>query len=205
MQNGFKRVTSAEFQEAVQAPLVGTVRRKRLVRNEEALMKRHLVRAVAGAIVVLAFAAQAAEAPIASIEIEYLGRLKITTDAQMVAPSIVYPATECSFAGPKLRATCVARLIAEPNGPSRLEIRATLKTDAGDVIFMDEGIVDFTQDAVDRNKEGGTLPSKDECVANAPRFITTSKGYSWLNDVQTLAKRVGNSPGQIEYDLFVVR
>ena len=28
---------------------------------------------------------------------------------------------------------------------------------------------------------------------------------SWLNGVQTLAKRVSSSPSQIEYDLFVVR
>jgi Protein of unknown function (DUF3237) len=175
------------------------------MRNEEVLMKRHLVRAFAGAIVALACAAQGAEAPISSIETEYLGRLKITTDsAQLDPPSVVYPITKCSFNGPKIQATCVARLVAEPNGPSRLEIRATLKTDNGDVIFMDEGIIDFSQDVVDRNKEGGTLPSKD-CVANAPRFTTTSKSYSWLNDVQTLVKKVSNSQGQIEYDLFVVR
>jgi Protein of unknown function (DUF3237) len=169
-------------------------------------MKIRLVRAVAGAIVALASAAQGAEAPIASIETEYLGRLKVAADlAQVIPPSIVYPVTQCSFDGPKIKATCVARLIAEPNGPSRLEIRATLKTDEGDVIFMDEGIIDFSQDAVDRNKEGGTLPSKDQYVANAPRFTTTSKSYGWLNDVQTVAKKVGNSQGQIEYDLFVVR
>jgi hypothetical protein len=168
-------------------------------------MKRELVRAAAGAVVVLALAAQAAEAPIASIETEYLGRLKIATDpTQIVAPAIVYPVTKCSFNGPKIQATCVARLTAEPDGPSWLEIRATLKTSAGDVIFMHEGIVDFSQHMVDRNKAGGTLPSKDEYAANAPRFTTTSKSYSWLNDVQTLAKKVSSNQGQIEYDLFVV-
>jgi hypothetical protein len=190
----------------MQTPLVETVGRRRLARNEEVFMKRHLVRAVAGASMALASAAQGAEAPISSIETEYLGRLKIAPDsAQMVAPSVVYPVTKCSFNGPKIQAICVARLIAEPNGPSRLEIRATLKTDKGDVIFMDEGLIDFSQDAVDRNKEGGTLPAKDECVANAPRFTTTSKSYSWLNDVQTVVKKVGNSEGQLEYDLFIVR
>ena len=76
---------------------------------------------------------------------------------------------------------------------------------------MDEGIIVLSNDAVDRNeavdrnKVGGTLASKDESVVNAPRFTTTSKTYSWLNRVQTLAKRVNSSPGQIEYDLFVVR
>jgi len=167
---------------------------------------RLIVSAAAGAAVVLAFAAQATEAPIASIETEYLGRLKIAIDPeQIVAPSIVYPITKCSFKGPKIQATCVARLIAEPDDPSRLEIRATLKTDAGDVIFMDEAVIDFSQNAVDRNKEGGTLPSKDESVANAPRFTTTSKSYSWLNEVQTVAKKIGSCQGQVEYDLFVVR
>jgi len=169
-------------------------------------MKIRLVRAVAGAIVALASAAQGAEAPIASIETEYLGRLKVATDyAQMIASRIVYPVTKCSFDGPKIKATCVARLNAETNGPSRLEIRAILKTDEGDVIFIDEGIIDLSQDAGDRNKKGGTLASRDECVVNAPRFTTASKTYSWLNDVQTLAKRVSSSQGQFEYDLFIVR
>jgi len=169
-------------------------------------ISRLIVSAAAGAAVALAFAAQATEAPIASIETEYLGRLKIAIDPeQIVAPCIVYPITKCSFNGPKIQATCVARLIVEPNDPSRLEIRATLKTDAGDLIFMDEGVIDFGQDAVDRNKEGGTLPSKDEFAANAPRFTTASRSYSWLCDVQTLAKKISSSQGQIEYDLFVVR
>ncbi len=75
---------------------------------------------------------------------------------------------------------------------------------------MDEGITILSNNAVDRNEdvdrseEGGRLASKYESVVNAPRFTTTSKTYSWLNRVQTLAKRVSRSPGQIEYDLFVV-
>ena len=169
-------------------------------------MRILIVSAVAGAAVALASAAQGAEAPIASIETEYLGRLKVTTDpAQLIAPCIVYPVTNCAFRGPKINATCVARLIVTPDGPSRLEIRATLKTDEGEVIFMDEGIIVLSKDAVDRNEKGGTLASMDESVVNAPRFTTTSKTYSWLNRIQTLAKSVSSSPGQIEYDLFVVR
>ena len=113
-------------------------------------MRILIVSAVAGAAVALASAAQGAEAPIASIETEYLGRLKVTTDpAQLIAPCIVYPVTNCAFRGPKINATCVARLIVTPDGPSRLEIRATLKTDEGEVIFMDEGIIVLGKDAVD--------------------------------------------------------
>ena len=169
-------------------------------------IRRLIASAVAGAAMALASAAQGAEPPVASIETEYLGRLNVATDpAQMIAPSIVYPVTNCSFHGPKIKATCVARLIVAPDGPSRLEIRAILKTDDDEVIFMDEGIIVLSKDAVDRNEKGGTLASKDEYVVNAPRFATASKTYSWLNGVQTLAKRVSSSPGQIEYDLFVVR
>jgi hypothetical protein len=165
-----------------------------------------IVSAAAGAAVALAPAARGVEAPIASIETEYLGRLKVATDpAQMIAPRVVYPVTNCSFHGPKIKATCVARLFVAPGDPSRLEIRATLKTDEGEVIFMDEAFIVLNRDSVDRNEKGGTLAAKDESVVNAPRFTTTSKSYSWLNDVQTLAKRIRSSAGQIEYDLFVVR
>jgi hypothetical protein len=170
-------------------------------------LRRLIVSAAAAATVALASAAQVAEAPIASIETEYLGRLKVATDpAEIIVPSIVYPVTSCSFRGPKIKATCVAWVVATPDGPSRLEIRANLKTDEGDVISMEEGIILQRYNAVvDRSKKGGTLASKDENVANSPRFTTTSRTYSWLNGVQTLAKRVVSDPGQIEYDLFVVR
>ena len=88
-------------------------------------IRRLIASAVAGAAMALASAAQGTEAPVASIETEYLGRLNVATDpAQMIAPSIVYPVTNCSFHGPKIKATCVARLIVAPDGPSRLEIRA---------------------------------------------------------------------------------
>ena len=169
-------------------------------------IRRLIVSAAVGAAVALASAARGAEGPITSIETEYLGRLKLVTDlAQTNAPRVVYPVTNCSFHGPKINATCIARLIVAPNDPPRLEIRATLTTDEGELIFMEEGLIIFGNDAVGRNKEGGTLPSEDERVANAPRFITTSKTYGWLNNVEVLAKRVSSSPGQIEYDLFVVR
>jgi len=103
-----------------------------------------IVGAAAGAAMALAPGAQGAESPIASIETEYLGRLEVATDlAQTTVPRIVYPVTKCSFHGPKIKATCVARLIVTPNHPSRLEIRATLQTEEGEVIFMDEGIMDY--------------------------------------------------------------
>ena len=112
--------------------------------------------AVAGAAMALASAAQGAEAPVASVETEYLGRLNVATDpAQLIAPRIVYPVTNCSFHGPKIKATCVARLIVAPDGPSKLEIRAILKTDDGEVIFMDEGIIVLSKDAVDAMRRVG--------------------------------------------------
>ncbi len=79
-------------------------------------MRILIVSAAAGAAVALASAAQGAEAPIASIETEYLGRLIVTTDpAQLIAPCICYPVTNCAFRGPKINATCVAR--SHPTAP----------------------------------------------------------------------------------------
>ena len=73
-------------------------------------ISRLIVSAAAGAALTLASGAQGAEGPIASIETEYLGRLKVATDlAQTIVPRIVYPVTNCSFQGPKIKATCVAR------------------------------------------------------------------------------------------------
>jgi hypothetical protein len=52
---------------------------------------------------------------------------------------------------------------------------------------------------------GETLTPKEGFGVGAPRFTTLSKTYSWLNDVQTVAKMVSGSSSGMACDLFVVR
>ena len=170
---------------------------------------RHLmVVAIAAAVSVWPFAssAQQAESPVASITTEYLGRFKIAADPpQRFGPSVTYPVTNCRLQGPKINATCVARVNLLRDGTTRLDVRATLQTDDGELVFMEGGLLILNKDALDRYGKGEILTPKEGCGVGAPRFTTMSKTYGWLNDVQTVAKMVSGSSSGMACDLFVVR
>jgi hypothetical protein len=154
----------------------------------------------------LASAAQEAESPTVPITTEYLGRFKIAADPpQKIGPSVTYPVTNCALQGPKIKATCVARVNLLRNGATRLDVRATLKTEDGELVFMEGGLVILGKDALDRYEKGETLTPKEGCGVGAPRFTTMSKAYGWLNDAQNVAKMVSGSSGGIASDLFIVR
>ena len=170
-------------------------------------IRRLLVVAVAAVSAwALASDAQEAGSPAASITTEYLGRFKIAADlSQKFGPSITYPVTNCTLQGPKIKATCVARVSLLRNGATRLDVRATLKTEEGELVFMEGGLVILNKDALDLYENGETLTPKEGFGVGAPRFTTMSKTYSWLNDVQTVAKLVTGSSSGMVCELFVVR
>ena len=109
-----------------------------------------LVAVVAVPVWALACDAQEAGSPAAAITTEYLGRFKIAADlSQKFGPSITYPVTNCTLQGPKIKATCVARVSLLRNGATRLDVRATLKTEEGELVFMEGGLVILNKDALD--------------------------------------------------------
>jgi Protein of unknown function (DUF3237) len=138
----------------------------------------------------LATAAQAAEGPNTSIDTEYLGTLKVTTEPpQAAGMRAIYNVTSCTLEGPKIRAACISPsadwTVRMQDGSRRLDIRATLKTEEGEFIFVEgDGII-----------YGGAGYGMA-----ALRFTTNSKSYEWLNSVQTVAKRIDGV-----FDVFVVR
>ncbi len=180
-------------------------------------MKRKLLISVAavgvaaGMVVALPSTSAAEEGPATSLDTEYLGTLKVATDPpQMVGPRLIFNVKNCTLQGAKINVTCVAPsadwIIVMPDGTLRPDIRATLKTNEGEFIFMESnGIIALSKDVTDRVGKGETITSKDGYFMGAPRFTTTSKSYGWLNSVQTVAKMTSNGPGKVEYDLFVVR
>jgi hypothetical protein len=137
--------------------------------------------------------AQATDSPTTSIETEYLGTLRVTTEPpQMAGARMIYNVTNCALQGPKIVAACVPPSAnwTTPmlDGFIRLDFRATLKTDESEFIFM----------------EGGGFITDGHSIAT-PRFMTNSKTYGWLNSVQAVAKMVAIGKGWTNYDVFVVR
>ena len=112
--------------------------------------------------------------------------------------------------GPKINGTIIPPagdwLIPMPDGTFRLDVRATIKTDDGEIIFLEyNGVIVPTKEAMDRYGKGDVLTAKDEYFVTAPRFTTASKKYEWLNQLQAVGKMVTSQATKIKYDIFAVR
>jgi len=142
---------------------------------------------------VLVAAAEVAGGQTTSINAEYLGTLKVFLESPQFAGSrTILNVRSCTLEGPKIKAACISPSAdwtnSMPGGPRRLDIRATLKTEEGELIFL-EG-------------EGVNYGGYD--VA-ALRYMTNSTSYGWLNGLLTVAKRVPSAEVPVAFDIFVVR
>lgn len=97
-----------------------------------------------------------------------------------------------------------------PSGALRLDVRGTLKTDEGDLIYITyNGIIQHSKESAEKMSKGEVLTTKDiPYFVTAPTFQTDSKKFAWLNGVQAINKvvevKVGEG-GYVKYDVFVIR
>jgi hypothetical protein len=94
-----------------------------------------------------------------------------------------------------------------PSGASRLDVRATIKTDDGALIYISyNGIYKGSDVAEARAAKGEVLTSKDIYFMIAPTMQTSAKKYDWLNAVQCIGKMVSyKNDSYVKYDIFIVR
>jgi hypothetical protein len=98
------------------------------------------------------------------------------------------------------------------SGVRRLNVRATLQTDDGDLIFISyNGVLSPWSDEVSAKYMRGEpiTPADGIYGAVAPLFQTSSSKHAWLNGVQAIGKwaesrKVGDER-YIQWDIFVVR
>ena len=113
--------------------------------------------------------------------------------------------------GPRINGTLLApggdwfRVL--PSGASRLDVRATIKTDDGALIYIAyNGIFKDSEETEARASKGETLTSKDMYFVIAPTMQTAAKKYDWLNGIQCIGKMVSyKSDSYVKYDIFIVR
>lgn len=97
-----------------------------------------------------------------------------------------------------------------PSGALRLDVRATLKTNDGALIYISyNGIVQHSAESADKANKGEVLTTKDiPYFITAPTFETSSEKNSWLNSVQLVNKMVElklGEGGYVKYDVFIPR
>ena len=114
---------------------------------------------------------------------------------------VVVDVTDIRFEGDRLKASMKGTAAADwgslcPDGTFQLDVRATLESDDGALIFAQyNGRCDFS----------GGLQAPGP-VYNAPRFETGDPRYSWLNKIQAVQKgKVDFAKNEIVYQMYELR
>ena len=115
--------------------------------------------------------------------------------------------------GPKVNATVIQPaadwIQSMPDGSRRLDVRLTLKTDDGALIYMSyNGVILNTQAARQELMKGEVVTSDDRYCITAPTFRTSHPKYAWLAATQAIGKFIESKRGQgsyIKYDVFAVK
>jgi hypothetical protein len=95
------------------------------------------------------------------------------------------------FAGPRFRGEVLPGggdwVSLGTDGISRMDVRATLRTDDGVLIHYDShGVLKFPPDGRDRLAAGERLPFDETYVRPTPRFETSDERYAWLCGIVTV-------------------
>ncbi len=96
-----------------------------------------------------------------------------------------------------------------PSGALRLDVRATIKTDDGALIYISyNGTMQVTPEVMGRLMKGEVMKTDDiPYFITAPTFETSSPKYAWLNGIQAVNKVVElklGDDGYVIYDTYVL-
>jgi hypothetical protein len=90
------------------------------------------------------------------------------------------------------------------DGISRMDVRATLRTDDGVLIhYESNGVLRFPADGRQRLAEGERLSFDETYVRPTPRFETSDKRYAWLCGIVTVGYGEYGA-GRIDHRMFHV-
>lgn len=159
-------------------------------------IKRTIFRRESGKIGVVIMAAASigasqeasAQTPASELESEFIFELVLDVDAQIDAGhTSIAPVAGGTFSGPRIAGTVHpggADWITQVSGHSSLDVRITLETDDGELIYMSyTGIVNAGYWRV------------------RPIFHTASEKYDWLNHTVFVGKNK-QVAGKVAYDIF---
>jgi hypothetical protein len=122
---------------------------------------------------------------------------------------MIFEVTGGHFEGQKLKGEFLSCggdwLLVDDNGVGHLDVRATMKTDDGELIYMQyNGVLHLNEKVQAALGAGGTTEYGDTEFFTAPRFETGSDKYQWINGIQAVAEgRITPGP-TVEYSVYVL-
>jgi hypothetical protein len=118
------------------------------------------------------------------------------------------------FKGPKISGKfippCGDWIRVMPSGVMRIDVRSSLLTNDGAIIYMSyNGVLQQSKESAERLNKGEVLTTKDiPYFVEAPTFETMAEKYAWLNSIQAINKlvecKVGEG-GYVKFDTFIVK
>ena len=163
--------------------------------DKKSLLRRRVTRVSAIALTAASIGfsqVASAQAPASELESEFVLELLLDVDAQIDAGhTSIAPVTGGTFAGPNINGTVHdggADWITQVSGHRSLDVRITLETDDGELIYMS-----YT----------GIIRSGDDGLywRVRPIFQTASEKYDWLNHAVFVGKSK-QVQGKVAYDIF---
>ena len=115
---------------------------------------------------------------------------------------VIFEVASAQVKGDRLRAEMTGAAAADwqligPEGTATLDVRATLRTDDGAIIFMQ-----CNGKSPSDSSQGVQLPAT---IYVAPRFETGDERYAWLNRIQAVGKGTIHEDLSLDYEWYEVR
>jgi len=113
-----------------------------------------------------------------------------------------------TFEGPKLKGEVLPGggdwALLRPDGAGELDVRGTLRTDDGHLIYMYyRGIVHASPEVMARMVQGEAVDPSEYYFRTVPFYETASEKYGWLNRVVAVA--VGKlAPNWVGYTVYAI-
>ncbi|MEN8145328.1 MAG: DUF3237 domain-containing protein [Gemmatimonadota bacterium] len=120
----------------------------------------------------------------------------------------IFPIKGGTFEGPNMRGEILPGggdwLLRRSDGASSLDVRATLRTDDGALIFSHyRGILYMPPEAIAKRQAGNQLTADDYYFRIAPFFETSADSYGYLN--RTMAVGIGElGQGRVKYTVYSI-
>ncbi|HEV2123479.1 MAG TPA: DUF3237 domain-containing protein [Chloroflexota bacterium] len=149
-----------------------------------------------------------------SVELEHLFtvRFEVTSPQSLgqtpYGERRIVQVTGGSFEGPTLKGKVLPGggdwLLLRRDGVLQMDVRATLQTDDGALIYMTyRGVRHGPAEVIDRLNRGEAVNPSEYYFRTAPFFETGSEQYAWLNRIVAVATGE-RLPGQAVYTVYQV-
>ena len=122
----------------------------------------------------------------------------------------IVPLTGGTFSGPELRGTLLPAASADwqiilPDGTTLGDVRYTLKTEQGDLLYVQsQGVRHGPPEVLERLGRGGDVDPSAYTFRTSATIETGAKGLDWLNKGIFISVG-GRQPGGVIYEVYLVR